>query len=98
MSIQSTQTTVLPQHLQSHIFAYLHQPYDFERARVITELNERASLIPNDFEHIQFIPSLMMPTKCQWSCLRKKYRTYANSWAVDKCRCGMCRGDLYGNV
>ena len=65
MSIQSTQTTVLPQHLQSNIFAYLHQPYDFERARVITELNERASLIPNDFEHIQFIPSLMMPTKCQ---------------------------------
>ena len=98
MSIQSTQTTVLPQHLQSLIFAYLHQPYDFEKSRVITELNERASLIPPDFDHIQFIPSLMMPTSCQWSCMRKKYRTYHNQWAVDKCRCGMCRGDLYGNV
>ena len=62
MSAQST----LPEHLKSLVFGYLHQPYDFEKAQVMAEVKERASLIPNDFEHVQYIPSLMMPTVCQW--------------------------------
>ena len=51
MPAQSTQTQTFPltQHLQSLVFGYLHHPYDYERAQVIAELEERASLIPNDF-------------------------------------------------
>ena len=100
MPAQSTQTQTfpLPQHLQSLVFGYLHHLYDYERAQVIAELEERASLIPNDFEHVQYIPSLMMPTACQWRQIQKKYRKYCDDWAIVKCRCGMCRNSLYGNV
>ena len=100
MPAQSTQTQTfpLPQHLQSLVFGYLHHPYDYERAQVIAELEERASLIPNDFEHVQYIPSLLMPTACQWRQIQKKYRKFCDDWAIVKCRCGMCRNSLYGNV
>ena len=100
MPAQSTQTQTFPltQHLQSLVFGYLHHPYDYDRAQVIAELEERASLIPNDFEHVQFIPSLMMPTACQWRQIQKKYRKYCDDLAIVKCRCGMCRNSLYGNL
>lgn len=100
MSAQSTQTqpVLLPREVQSCIFGYLHQPYDYEKAQVIAELNDRASLIPNDFEHIKFIPSLMIPTACQWRVMQKKYRAYSNEWAMVKCKCGMCMNGLYGNI
>lgn len=100
MPAQSTQTqmSVLPQHLRSLVFGYLHQPYDYEKAQLLDEVKARASLIPNTFEHVQYIPSLMMPTACQWRQMQKKYRKYHDQWAIVKCRCGMCRNALYGNV
>lgn len=94
MSFPST----LPDELWSIVFGYLHQPYNFEKAQVIAELNGRASMIPEDDDRVHHVASLMMPTECQWGQIHKKYRLYHDQWASAKCRCGMCRNTLYDNV
>ena len=94
MSFPST----LPDELWSLVFGYLHKPYDCEKAQVIAELNGRASMIPEDDDRVHHVASLMMPTECQWGQIQKKYRLYYDQWAIAKCRCGMCRNSLYGNV
>ena len=85
----------LPQPALTNILSFLHREYDSERQQVIDELNKRCAVIGDDFEFLELVPSLMMPTECMWRRLQSKYRCYRNRVSVEKCRCGYCRAGLW---
>ena len=86
----------LPQQAFTNIMSFLHREYDWERQRVINELNQRCAVLGGNFEFLELVPSLMMPTECMWRRLQSKYRCYCNKMSVEKCRCGYCRAGLWG--
>ena len=86
----------LPTHVRQLVFGYLRREYDWERQQVIDELNKRCAVIGDDFEFLELVPSLMMPTECMWRRLQSKYRCYRNRVSVEKCQCGYCRAGLWG--
>ena len=86
----------LPTHVRQLVFGCLRREYDWERQQVIDELNKRCAVIGDDFEFLELVPSLMMPTECMWRRLQSKYRCYRNKVSVKKCQCGYCRAGLWG--
>jgi len=86
----------LPQPEFKNIMSFLHREYDWERQQVVDELNERCAVLGDDFEFLELVPSLMMPTECMWRRLQSKYRCYRNKVSVEKCQCGYCRAGLWG--
>ena len=85
----------LPQPALSNVMSFLHREYDWERQQVIDELNERSAVIGEDFQFLELVPSLMMPTECMWRRLQSKYRRYCNQVSAEKCRCGYCRAGMW---
>ena len=62
----------LPQPAFKNIMSFLHREYDWERQQVIDELNERCAVLGDDFEFLELVPSLMMPTECMvWNVQRR---------------------------
>ena len=85
----------LPQPAFKNIMSFLHREYDWERQQVVDEMNERCAVLGDDFEFLELVPSLMMPTECMWRRLQSKYRCYRNRVSVEKYRCGYCRAGLW---
>lgn len=87
-----------PQPVFANILSFLHKPYDYERGQVIAELNRRCAIFGADFQFLELVPQLMLPTECRWKRLQSKYRCYTQRWALDteRCTCVYCRNDLWG--
>ena len=86
----------LPQPAFKNMLSFLHREYDWERQQVVDELNERCAVLGDDFEFLELVPSLMMPTECIWRRIQSKYRCIRNEWSEEKCPCGYCRAGLWG--
>ena len=62
----------LPQPAFKNMLSFLHREYDWERQQVIDELNERCAVLGDDFEFLELVPQLMLPTKCMvWNVQRR---------------------------
>ena len=62
----------LPTHVRQLVFGYLRREYDWERQQVIDELNKRCAVIGDDFEFLELVPQLMLPTECMvWNVQRR---------------------------
>ena len=62
----------LPQPAFKNIMSFSHREYDWERQQVIDELNERCAVLGDDFEFLELVPQLMLPTECMvWNVQRR---------------------------
>ena len=62
----------LPQPAFKNIMSFLHREYDWERQQVIDELNQRCAVLGDDFEFLELVPQLMLPTECMvWNVQRR---------------------------
>ena len=67
----------LPQPAFRIIMAFLHREFDYERQQVIDELNEKCGVFGDEFECLELVPSLMLPTKCMvWNVQRSFISDY----------------------
>ena len=82
----------IPQPAWSNIMSYLHSEYDWERKAVIVELKQKCALFGDDFDFIEFVPSLMLPTRCILQHVASKYRNYHNQTCTqpEACQCAYC--------
>ena len=85
----------LPKEIQKCIFSYLHQPYDYEKKKVIDELQSKCSVFGDKINYLQFVPALLLPTKCVYRNLQSKFRSRYNKMSITKCICGFCQNDLW---
>ena len=86
----------LPQPAFGVIMGFLHREFDYERQQVIDELNEKCEVFGDEFECLELVPSLMLPTKCIWKNIQSKYRCYHNRMSLEMCACRYCRDGLWG--
>ena len=86
----------LPQPAFCNIMSFLHREFDYERQQVIDELNEKCGVFGDEFECLELVPSLMLPTKCIWKNIQSKYRCYHNRMSLEMCACRYCRDGLWG--
>ena len=93
--------TRIPQPAWSNVLSYLHREYDWEKAQLMRELTAKCKFLGEDTDDImEFVPSLMLPTKCIWSRVQSRYRCYSQEWALgeDKCTCGYCKAGLWSGI
>ena len=69
----------LPQPAFKNIMSFLHREYDWERQQVIDELNERCAVLGDDFEFLELVPQLMMPTECMVWNVQRRYMCWVVS-------------------
>ena len=83
---------LIPEPAWSNIMSYLHSEYDFEKSLVIYELKAKCAVFGDDFEFIEFVPSLMLPTKGILQHLASKHRNYHNQTCTESeaCQCAYC--------
>ena len=71
----------IPQPAWSNIMSYLHSEYDWERKAVIVELKQKCALFGDDFDFIEFVPSLLLPTRSMmWNAQWYYIQAYIDSY------------------
>jgi hypothetical protein len=88
----------IPEPAWGTIMSYLHDEYDWEKKAVVDELNQKCAVFGGDeCMFIEFVPSLMLPTKCVLQHMASKYRNYHNQTSIstEACHCAYCQLRLW---